>query len=123
MELCVLSLNLTRTSDLESAITIQKAAEAYLNQLIPELYKSDLEVAELERQVKEFKFHKRSKMNGNSDSVVREIMTAFLRSTEEEKRSEQSSPLRKQLSDEVCDDSPTFKNHSTAAVSTVRCLH
>ncbi|XP_029034721.2 BRISC complex subunit FAM175B-like [Osmia bicornis bicornis] len=109
------NLNLTRTSDLESAITIQKAAETYLNQLIPELYKSDFEVAELERQVKEFKFHKRSKMNGNSNNVAREIKTAILRTTEEGKKSEQPSPLRKQLSDEVCDDSPTFKNHSTAA--------
>ncbi|XP_034178929.2 BRISC complex subunit FAM175B isoform X2 [Osmia lignaria lignaria] len=110
-----LNLNLTRTSDLESAITIQEAAEKYLNQLIPELCKSDLEVAELERQVKEFKFHKRSKVNGNSNSVAPEIKTAILRTTEEGKKSEQSSPLRKQLSDEVCDDSPTFKNHSTAA--------
>lgn len=60
-----LNLDLTKTSAVESAISIQKAAEQHLSQLIPELCKSDLEVAELEKQVKEFMFSKKIKINGS----------------------------------------------------------
>lgn len=106
-----LNLDLTRTSDLESAITIEKAAEQYLNQLIPELCESDLEVAELEKQVKEFKFNKKSKLNGNSNNIDHETETE--RTAEEQKRPQQTSPLRKEFSEDDCDNTRALKNHST----------
>nr|XP_012146978.1 PREDICTED: BRISC complex subunit Abro1-like isoform X1 [Megachile rotundata]XP_012146979.1 PREDICTED: BRISC complex subunit Abro1-like isoform X1 [Megachile rotundata]XP_012146980.1 PREDICTED: BRISC complex subunit Abro1-like isoform X1 [Megachile rotundata]XP_012146981.1 PREDICTED: BRISC complex subunit Abro1-like isoform X1 [Megachile rotundata]XP_012146982.1 PREDICTED: BRISC complex subunit Abro1-like isoform X1 [Megachile rotundata]XP_012146983.1 PREDICTED: BRISC complex subunit Abro1-l len=106
-----LNLDLTRTSDLESAITIEKAAEQYLNQLIPELCKSDLEVAELEKQVKEFKFNKKSKLNGNSNNIDHETETE--RTVDEQKRPQQTFPLRKEFSEDDCGDNWAFKNHST----------
>ncbi|XP_017878129.1 BRISC complex subunit FAM175B-like [Ceratina calcarata] len=64
-----LNLDLTRTSGVESATIIHKAAEQHLNKLIPELCKSDFEVTELERQIKEFKRKKKIKVNGNSNNV------------------------------------------------------
>jgi len=46
---------MTRISGLDSAMMIQKAAERHLMSLIPKMCESDLEVAELERQVRELK--------------------------------------------------------------------
>lgn len=64
-----LNLDLTRTSGVESATIIHRAAEQHLNKLIPELCKSDFEVTDLERQIKEFKRKKKIKVNGNSNNV------------------------------------------------------
>jgi len=46
---------MTKKSGLDSAMMIQKAAERHLMSLIPKVCESDLEVAELERQVRELK--------------------------------------------------------------------
>ncbi|XP_077259514.1 BRISC complex subunit FAM175B isoform X2 [Temnothorax americanus] len=68
-----LRLDMTRTSGLESAMMIQKAAERHLMSLIPKVCESDLEVAELERQVRELKdkiaaqrLTRETKVNGES---------------------------------------------------------
>lgn len=62
-----------RKSGLDSAMMIQKAAEQHLMSLIPKVCESDLEVAELERQVRELKdkimgqrLIRKMKMNGES---------------------------------------------------------
>ena len=64
-------LDMTRKSGLDSAMMIQKAAERHLMSLIPKVCESDLEVAELERQVRELKdkiaaqrLIRKMKMNG-----------------------------------------------------------
>ncbi|XP_018394797.1 PREDICTED: BRISC complex subunit FAM175B-like [Cyphomyrmex costatus] len=67
-----LKLDMTRKSGLDSAMTIQKAAERHLMSLIPKVCESDLEVAELERQVSELKMiaaqrlSRKVKVNGES---------------------------------------------------------
>lgn len=68
-------MDLTKTSAVESAIAIQKAAEEHLSQLIPDLCKSDLEVAELEKQIKEFMLNKKKKVNDNSKKKVQIIQS------------------------------------------------
>ncbi|EZA53296.1 hypothetical protein DMN91_004736 [Ooceraea biroi] len=62
-----------RLNGLESAMLIQKLAEKHLTTLIPKVRESDLEVAELERQVRELKakvkaqqLAKNSKVNGEN---------------------------------------------------------
>lgn len=66
-------LDTTRKSGLDSAMMIQKAAEQHLMSLIPKVCESDLEVAELERQVRELKdkiaaqrLIRKTKVNGES---------------------------------------------------------
>ncbi|XP_076631474.1 BRISC complex subunit FAM175B [Colletes latitarsis] len=105
-----LDLDLARTSGFESVITIQKTAEQYLDKLIPELCKSDIEVAELERQVKEFKRNRIAKSyeDAEKNSVSNEI-----------EEFEKMSPPRIESSDNVRDDRQTFKDHSTATSRTV----
>ncbi|XP_011700851.1 PREDICTED: BRCA1-A complex subunit Abraxas-like, partial [Wasmannia auropunctata] len=68
-----LKLDMTRKSGLDSAMVIQKAAERHLTSLIPKVCESDLEVAELERQVRELKdkiaaqrLTRKTKVNGES---------------------------------------------------------
>ncbi|XP_018044382.1 PREDICTED: BRISC complex subunit FAM175B-like [Atta colombica] len=68
-----LKLDMTKKSGLDSAMMIQKAAERHLMSLIPKVCESDLEVAELERQVRELKdkiaaqrLIRKMKMNGES---------------------------------------------------------
>ncbi|CAK9824288.1 BRISC complex subunit FAM175B [Anthophora retusa] len=89
-----LNLDLTRTSGIESAIAIQKAAEQHLSQLIPELCKSDLEVAELEKQIKEFKLNKKAKMNGNSNNVDQHYEIKKNEISKKEQKSEKISLSR-----------------------------
>jgi len=62
-----------RINGLESAMLIQKLAEQHLTSLIPKVRESDLEVAELERQVCELEakvkaqqFARNSKINGEN---------------------------------------------------------
>ncbi|CAK9808480.1 BRISC complex subunit FAM175B [Anthophora quadrimaculata] len=93
-----LNLDLTRTSGIESAIAIQKAAEQHLSQLIPELCKSDLEVAELEKQIKEFKLNKKAKMNGNSDNVDQQYEIKKNEISKNKQQSEKISPSRLEAS-------------------------
>ncbi|XP_076174988.1 BRISC complex subunit FAM175B [Ptiloglossa arizonensis] len=112
-----LNLDLTRTSGLESAITIQKAAEQYLNQLIPKLCESDLEVAELERQVKELKFNRKDKISGSSNNFHKNYEEED-RISEERQKSEKMSPPRIESPDNVREDRQTFKNHSTTTSQT-----
>ncbi|KMQ85327.1 brca1-a complex subunit abraxas-like protein [Lasius niger] len=50
-----LNLDVARIGGLDSAMLIQRAAEQHLTSLIPKVCESDLEVAELERQVHELK--------------------------------------------------------------------
>ncbi|KAL6252005.1 hypothetical protein P5V15_014985 [Pogonomyrmex californicus] len=50
-----LKLDVTRINGLDSAMIIQKAAEQHLTSLIPKICESDMEVAELERQVRELR--------------------------------------------------------------------
>lgn len=64
---------MTRISGLDSAMMIQKAAERHLMSLIPKVCESDLEVAELEKQVRELKekitaqrLARKTKVNGES---------------------------------------------------------
>ncbi|KYN12095.1 PREDICTED: BRISC complex subunit FAM175B-like [Trachymyrmex cornetzi] len=68
-----LKLDTMRKNGLDSAMMIQKAAEQHLMSLIPKVCESDLEVAELERQVRELKdkiaaqrLIRKMKMNGES---------------------------------------------------------
>lgn len=56
-------------SEVECAGLIQKTAEQHFNQLIPRLCKSDFEVAQLEKQVRELKLRRMARMNGNSRDV------------------------------------------------------
>lgn len=48
-------LDVTRTGGVDSAMAIQRAAQKHLTSLIPKVCESDMEVAELERQVNELK--------------------------------------------------------------------
>nr|5CW3_B Chain B, Protein FAM175B [Camponotus floridanus]5CW3_D Chain D, Protein FAM175B [Camponotus floridanus]5CW5_B Chain B, Protein FAM175B [Camponotus floridanus]5CW5_D Chain D, Protein FAM175B [Camponotus floridanus] len=72
-----LNLDVARIDGLDSAMLIQKAAEHHLMSLIPKVCESDLEVAELEKQVHELKIKiatqqlaKRLKINGeNCDRI------------------------------------------------------
>ncbi|XP_029671187.1 BRISC complex subunit FAM175B-like [Formica exsecta] len=68
-----LNLDVARIGGLGSAMLIQRAAEQHLMSLIPKVCESDLEVAELERQVRELRTKvtvqqsaKRSKINGEN---------------------------------------------------------
>ncbi|XP_011639263.1 BRISC complex subunit FAM175B-like [Pogonomyrmex barbatus] len=51
----IFRLDVTRIDGLDSAMIIQKAAEQHLTSLIPKICESDMEVAELERQVRELR--------------------------------------------------------------------
>ncbi|XP_043266164.1 BRISC complex subunit FAM175B-like [Colletes gigas] len=105
-----LNLDLVGTSGFESVITIQKTVEQYLDKLIPELCKSDMEVAELERQVKEFKRNRIAQNNEDAEknSVSNEI-----------EEFEKMSPPRIESSDNGRDDRQTFKDSSTTTSRTV----
>lgn len=66
-------LDTTRASGFDSAMMIQKAAERHLMSLIPKVCESDLEVAELERQVRGLKdkiavqrLTRKTKVNGEN---------------------------------------------------------
>ncbi|OAD53920.1 hypothetical protein WN48_08595 [Eufriesea mexicana] len=109
-----LDLDLTKTSAVESAITIQMAAEQHLSQLIPELCKSDLEVAELERQLKEVMLNKKAKVNGNSNNVNQTSETEKEESNEGKQISEKSSPSITESSDDIYQESRSFKDHTSA---------
>ncbi|XP_017795097.1 PREDICTED: BRISC complex subunit FAM175B-like [Habropoda laboriosa] len=89
-----LNLDLTRASGFESAIAIQKAAEQHLSQLIPELCKSDLEVAELEKQIKEFKLNRKAKINGNLNNLNQQYEIEKNEISKERQKSEKISPSR-----------------------------
>ncbi|XP_012237863.1 BRISC complex subunit FAM175B [Bombus impatiens] len=114
-----LNLDLTKTSAVESAITIQKAAEEHLSQLIPDLCKSDLEVAELERQVKEFMLIKKTKVNGNSNNVTDSYESEKDEFTDARQKSGKTSPSRIEPLDDTCQESRTIKDHSTAPNKTM----
>lgn len=116
MKLFIFSLDLTKTSAVESAITIQKAAEEHLSQLIPDLCKSDLEVAELERQVKELMLIKKAKVNGNSNNVTDSYESEKDEFTDAREKSGKTSPSRIEPLDDTYQESQTIKDHSTAPV-------
>lgn len=106
-----LNLDLMRTSGVESAISIQKTAEQYLNQLIPQLCESDLEVAELEKQVKEFKLNRTVKMNGSADKINRnEVEKDHV--VKEGQKLKKLSPSRIESPD--IDDRRTLKDSTTS---------
>lgn len=103
-----------RTSGVESAISIQKTAEQYLNQLIPQLCESDLEVAELEKQVKEFKLNRTVKMNGSADKINRnEVEKDHV--VKEGQKLKKLSPSRIESPD--IDDRRTLKDSTTVRVT------
>lgn len=110
-----LSLDITRTSGLESAITIQKAAEQYLNELIPELCNTDHEVAELEKQVREFKLSRKARMNGSSNNVDKKNEVEKDHPGKEGSKSERISPPRIESPDHVYNDKRTSKDYSSTA--------
>lgn len=114
MELFIFSLDLTKTSAVESAISIQKAAEQHLSQLIPELCKSDLEVAELEKQVKEFMFSKKIKVNGTQTYEIKKDEINEGKSKSES--SDESSDDTYQECRTRNVDPEMFKDHSIATV-------
>ncbi|XP_076759737.1 BRISC complex subunit FAM175B isoform X1 [Xylocopa sonorina] len=115
-----LNLDLARTSGFESATTIQKAAEHHLSQLIPELCKSDLEVADLERQVKEFKLKKKAKVNGNSNVLDQNYDLEKDDASEERQKSEVMFPSRIESPDCSYEEHRMFiKDHSTTPSQTI----
>ena len=112
-------MDLTKTSAVESAITIQKAAEEHLSQLIPDLCKSDLEVAELERQIKEFMLNKKKKVNGNSKKKIQVTQSCEIEKDEfadGRQKSGKISPSRSESLDDTNQEFRTNKDHSTAIV-------
>ncbi|KAG7190266.1 hypothetical protein KM043_006384 [Ampulex compressa] len=120
-----LNLDLTRTAGLESAITIQKAAEQYLNSLIPKVCESDLEVAELEKQVRELRTNvylrnltRKTKVNGSSNMVQQNYETQKNRDMEEERILQQNNPPRIDSPENICEDGRSLKDHSTSIAQT-----
>ncbi|XP_076241344.1 BRISC complex subunit FAM175B [Calliopsis andreniformis] len=107
-----LNLNLTRTSGVESAINIQKAAEGYLDRLIPELCQSDFEVAELEKQVKEFKLNKITKINGSANNIDKNYDIEKDHVIEKKQIPKKVLPSRIESPDLTCDDRRMLKAHS-----------
>ncbi|XP_053975906.1 BRISC complex subunit FAM175B-like [Hylaeus volcanicus] len=100
-----LDLNLAKTSGLDSVITIQKTAEEYLRDLIPELCESDLEVAKLERQIKEFKLKRQAKVNGSPNNLHKNYEELNKNSVSDERRmAEKMSPPRIESPDNARDD-------------------
>lgn len=108
-------MNLTRTSGLESAINIQKAAEQYLDKLIPELCESDHEVANLERQIREFELNRKAKMNGNANNIDK-CKTEKDHVSKETQKLEKLSPPRMESPDNIFDERRTLKDNFTATV-------
>ncbi|XP_015434915.1 PREDICTED: BRCA1-A complex subunit Abraxas-like [Dufourea novaeangliae] len=108
-----LNLNLARSSGLESAIAIQKAAEQYLDKLIPQLCESDLEVTELENQIKEFKLTRKSKMNGSSNNRDKKH-EADKDHVRKGQKLKELSPPRIEVPDNVCDERRPLLDDSTA---------
>ena len=100
-------------------ITIQKAAEQYLNNLIPELCKTDHEVAELEKQVREFKLNRKARMNGSSNNVDKKNEIEKDHPGKEGSKSERISPPRIESPDHIYNDKRTSKDHSTTASQTL----
>lgn len=109
-------MDLTKTSAVESAISIQKAAEQHLSQLIPELCKSDLEVAELEKQVKEFMFSKKAKVNGSQTYEVKKENYEINERKPKSESSDESSDDTYQECRTRNVDPEIFKDHSIATV-------
>nr|XP_031844807.1 BRISC complex subunit FAM175B-like [Nomia melanderi]XP_031844808.1 BRISC complex subunit FAM175B-like [Nomia melanderi] len=116
-----LNLNLTKTSGLESAINIQKAAEQYLDKLIPELCESDHEVANLERQIREFELNRKAKMNGSSNNIDKCKAEKDYISKEIQKL-EKFSPPRMESPDNIFDERRTLKDNSTTTSQTLTTL-
>ncbi|KAF3428010.1 hypothetical protein E2986_10450 [Frieseomelitta varia] len=117
-----LNLDLTKTSAVESAIAIQKAAEEHLSQLIPDLCKSDLEVVELERQIKEFMINKKKKVNDNSKKNIQITQSYEIEKDEfadGRQKSEKISLSKNESSDDTYQEFRTNKDHSTAISQTM----
>ncbi|KOX80689.1 hypothetical protein WN51_01977 [Melipona quadrifasciata] len=117
-----LNLDLTKTSAVESAIAIQKAAEEHLSQLIPDLCKSDLEVAELERQIKEFMLNKKKKVNDNSKKKIQITQSCEIEKDEfadGRQKSRKISLSKSESSDDTYQEFRTNKDHSTAISQTM----
>ncbi|XP_076301320.1 BRISC complex subunit FAM175B [Lasioglossum baleicum] len=122
-----LSLDVTRTSGLESAIRIQKVAEQYLDKLIPQLCESDHEVAELERQIKEFEHNRKSKLNGSTNNIDKKCEVGKDGVCRKSQKLDKLSPCRIGFPENVCEErqmlndnctatsQATFKNKNTAA--------
>ena len=112
-------MDLTKTSAVESAIAIQKAAEEHLSQLIPDLCKSDLEVVELERQIKEFMINKKKKVNDNSKKKIQITQSYEIEKDEYADGRQKSGKIslsKSESSDDTYQEFRTNKDHSTAIV-------
>lgn len=121
-----LNLDVNRLGGLESTIAIQKAAEQYLNHLIPEVSQSDLEVAELEKQVRELrnsisirKLNRRLKVNGTSDITDQNSELEKDDPIVEERILEKISSPKNEPSDNISAETQMYKDHSTSTSQTV----
>ncbi|XP_078033270.1 BRISC complex subunit FAM175B [Augochlora pura] len=113
-----LSLDLTRTSGLESAIKIQKVAEQYLDRLIPELCKTDHEVADLERQIREFKDARKTKLNGSTNNIDNKCKIEKDCIGRKLQKLENLSPSRIELPENVCEERQCIKENCTTTSQT-----
>nr|XP_033322291.1 BRISC complex subunit FAM175B-like isoform X1 [Megalopta genalis]XP_033322292.1 BRISC complex subunit FAM175B-like isoform X1 [Megalopta genalis] len=114
-----LSLDLARTSGLESAIKIQKVAEQYLDQLIPELCESDHEVADLERQIREFKLTRKTKLNGSTNNIDKKCKSEKDCIGRKLQKLENLSPSRIELPENVCEERQCIKENCTTTSQTL----
>ncbi|XP_036151380.1 BRISC complex subunit FAM175B isoform X2 [Monomorium pharaonis] len=111
-----LNLDMTRISGLDSAMMIQKAAERHLMSLVPKVCESDLEVAELERQVRELKdkiaaqrLIGKTKVNGES----------YERTSKASRENCLSEKIDSSTKDEV---QPLSSNSRTPSRNTAACI-
>lgn len=116
------SLDLTRIDGLDSAMKIQKEANRYLSSLIPQVCKSDLEVAELEKQVRELKDKtmaqraaKKAKVNGENCKI--EKNSESVKSKENSSVFEKTDFLQKNESSVKIGDDIRFSKEHTPNVS------
>lgn len=105
-----------RCGGLDSAMTIQRAADRHLISLIPKVCETDLEVAELERQVCELRakvtaqlLAKRSKVNGEN----------FAKEARETSSSEKTEPSRKNETNKIASDVSRLQREY---ISTMFCV-
>ncbi|XP_076650520.1 BRISC complex subunit FAM175B [Halictus rubicundus] len=109
-----LSLDVTRTSGLESAIRIQKVAEQYLDKLIPQLCESDHEVAELERQIKEFELNRKEKLNGSTNNIEKKCEAGKDGVSRKSQKLDKLPPSRIGFPENVCEERQMLNDNSTA---------
>lgn len=109
-----------RMGGLDSAMTIQQTAESHLTSLIPKVCESDLEVSELEQQVRELRMKiatqrlaDKSKINGENYAKGSPRKNSFMEST------------RKNETNKIGNDASCVQREhiSTSCVSVLRFLN